>query len=602
MENTEKMSSKLNAIVSVSNKAGLETLVPFLAQKGYTIYSTGGTYTKIFEILQSIESIYDPTNILRTVESLTGFPEILGGRVKTLHPRVYGGILADSDKNEHIHDMNEHNLSYFSLIVANLYPFKKTVAKNPEDLALCIENIDIGGVSLIRAASKNYKKITLLTEPSQYTDYIKNYDTLGVFDRMHYAISGFKMTSEYDTAIQVYLTKMNRNNLDIDKGARIDKSCALKYGLNPHQTPSRLRQTGMLDIDAFTLLNGNLGYINVLDMIHGWLTVRELEDVLNLPASISMKHTSPAGVGVGNEILSESLDIFGISDDLRQQLTPTAKAFIKARNGDPLSSFGDLIGVSGKVDEITARLIKREVCDGIVAADYDEEALKILMSKRGGKFIIIKMNMDYYTRMRENGWTEFKEMYGLQLSEPSNTYRFSIDDMLEKYGDKCDILKEKYVDFTLAYTVLKYAQSNNISMVYNGQVLGLGCGQQNRVGCVRLAGEKARNWMYRHSPRVIEYYRGLPSDMKRQAKVNAVYDFIENHEFSEKEKKEIEKYDVSLGSDGFFPFPDNIEVANEYNVKYILQPGGSMADEVVQEACDKHGIMMLNTGFRMFYH
>ena len=193
-------------------------------------------------------------------------------------------------------------------------------------------------------------------------------------------------------------------------------------------------------------------------------------------------------------------------------------------------------------------------------------------------------------------------MYGLQLSEPYNNYRFSIDALVEKYRENKEILEQKRVDFTLAYTVLKYAQSNNISMVYNGQVLGLGCGQQNRVGCVRLAGEKARNWMFRHFPIVIEYYRGLPKEMKRQQKVNAVYDFIENYNFTELEKDAISRYDVTLGSDGFFPFPDNIEVANEYNVKYIIQPGGSMADEVVQEACDTHGISMFNTGFRMFYH
>lgn len=586
----------LNAIISVSDKTNLDVLVPFLVKKGYTIYSTGGTFTRIKELMGTNDKQ------LFTIDSLTGFPEILGGRVKTLHPRVYGGILADKEQQGHDKDMKKHNLEYFSLVVVNLYPFQKTVDTKGDDLALCIENIDIGGVSLIRGASKNYKHTTLLSNPSQYNDFMKHFDILGNSDRLQYAVQGFQMTSEYDNAIHQYLSEKEATK----------KGCKLKYGLNPHQTPACVEQTRELDKDAFMLLNGSLGYINVMDMIHGWLTVRELEDILGLPASISMKHTSPAGVGVGNEIIPESLDIFGVPDELREQLTPTARAFIKARNGDPLSSFGDLIGISGTVDEVTARLIKREVCDGIVASDYSEKALEILMSKKGGKFIIIKMNMDYYETMKTRGWLEHKEMYGLRLTEPCNSYRFSMEDLMEKYGGEGknggddekmrEILEKKRVDFTLAYTVLKYAQSNNISMVYNGQVLGLGCGQQNRVGCVRLAGEKANNWMLRHSPSVIEYYRGLPSDMKRQAKVNSVYDFIQNHEFSEKEMKELEKYDVSLGSDGFFPFPDNIEVANEYRVKYILQPGGSLADGVVQEACDKHGIMMLNTGFRMFYH
>ena len=584
-----------NALISVSNKKNLHSLVSFLYNKNYNIYSTGGTFTKINEIINEVKTKNSvSTSQVYQISDLTQFPEILNGRVKTLHPCVYGGILADEENMTHMKDMDQHKLIYFSLIVVNLYPFEKTVAQQRENVDTCIENIDIGGVSLIRAASKNFKHITLLSNPEQYSGFIENYDNLARKDRLHYALVGFQTTTHYDSCIQKYFDSIHPNHHLITP---------LKYGLNPHQSPSFVEQKSNYG-KAFDVLQGSLGYINVVDFIHGWLTVRELEDALDYPASISMKHTSPAGVGVGNSILPSTLDIFGVSEELRTQLTPCANAFIKARSGDPLSSFGDFIGISGKVDTITARLIKREICDGIIAADFDEEALEILRSKKGGKFIIVRMNMDYYHHMKTSGWMETKEIYGLQLTQPYNSYCFTIEELKEKYGNDIDLelLENKRVDFTLAYSVLKYSQSNNISMVYNGQILGLGCGQQNRVGCVRLAGEKARNWMYRQCPSVITYYNKLPDTMKRQEKVNAVYDFIKHHEFTEVEKEMIETYDVTLGSDGFFPFPDNIEVANEYNVKYILQPGGSLADEKVQKACDMHGIRMFNVGHRMFYH
>lgn len=594
------MNSK-NALISVSDKTNLYSLVSFLFEKNYNLYSTGGTYSKIIEIVDELyNNNLESTCEVHKISDLTQFPEILNGRVKTLHPRIYGGILADHNNESHCEDMNKHNLLSFSLVVVNLYPFEKTVAQQSENVDACIENIDIGGVSLIRASSKNFKHITLLSNPNQYSEFIEKYDKLSRKDRLHYALVGFQTTTHYDACIKKYFDTIDVNDVN-DAGNHL--RTPLKYGLNPHQSPSFVEQKSKYG-KAFDVLQGSLGYINVVDFIHGWLTVRELEDTLNYPASISMKHTSPAGVGVGNSILPSTLDIFGISEELRAHLTPCANAFIKARSGDPLSSFGDFIGISGKVDTITARLIKREICDGIVAADFDEEALEILRSKKGGKFIIVRMNMDYYYHMKTNGWTETKEIYGLQLTQPYNSYCFTIDELKEKYGKDADLelLENKRVDFTLAYSVLKYSQSNNISMVYNGQILGLGCGQQNRVGCVRLAGEKAKNWMYRQCPSVITYYKELPDTMKRQEKVNAVYKFIETHKFTDLENKMIETYDVSLGSDGFFPFPDNIEVANEYNVKYILQPGGSMADEKVQKACDTHGIHMFNVGHRMFYH
>jgi len=590
------------ALITVSDKTGVEIIGKYLLDNSFQLYSTGGTLKYLQNMLES----HSNCDNIKSVQEITNFPEILQGRVKTLHPKIYGGLLSIADNPEHLRDLQQQNISMFDLVIVNLYPFKQVVSANPDDFGLCIENIDIGGVSLIRASSKNFQQVSLLTSNEQYQEYMDTYPDIKINQKRGWAVRGFQITSEYDKLIHNYLvSQQSSENNNIN-----EKPLQLKYGLNPHQTPSTVSQVLNDNNPAFNVLNGKLGYINVLDILHGWLTVRELEDVLNYPACISMKHTSPAGVGVGNQILEESCQIFGVPEDFKNNLTPTARAFIKSRNGDPLSSFGDFIGVSGTVDVMTAKLIKREICDGIVAVDFEEEALQILKSKKGGKFIIIKMNMDYYNTIMETGWTDTKELYGLKLSQPCNSYRFNVDDLKKMYPDSTDqqFLENKRVDFTLAFTVLKYAQSNNISMVYNGQVLGLGCGQQNRVGCVRLAGEKAFNWVFRHEPEVINYYKSLPSNLKRQEKVNQVYYYIENNYQNSNNGDSVnlmdtmKKYDITLGSDGFFPFPDNIEVAHQYGVKYIIQPGGSMADGVVKDACDKYGIRMYNTGKRMFYH
>jgi len=593
-----------NAIISVSDKSYLDTLAKFLYSKDYTIYSTGGTYKFLFDIYT--EKGYDMGRLV-LISNYIDFPEILGGRVKTLHPKIYGGILANTDNNIHMQDLEYNDIISFGLVVVNLYPFENVIANADVTLERVIENIDIGGVSLIRAAAKNYKYIHLLVEPYDYLDFIRNYDNFPDNYRKICAIKGYQCTCQYDKIIGNYLKSTIRNATCNG----LSDTISLKYGLNPHQIPAKLEfspTSNLSDIaNAFSVLNGNLGYINVLDIIHGWLIVREIDDLVDFPTTVSMKHTSPAGLGVGNTISTETLDIFGMPDSVKMEdLTDIAKSFIKSRNCDPLSSFGDFICCSRPIDAITARLIKRDICDGIVAPNYSPEAYNILMSKKKGKFIIVKMDMDYYNKMIANGWNESKEIYGIRLNQPSNNFRLNLEHLKERYENDTELIEQKKIDLIIANCVLKYSQSNNISMAYDGQIIGLGCGQQNRVGCVRLAGEKAMNWIMRHQKEVIDYYKELPSNMKRQEKVNSVYDFIgKNITFLLEiiiRNNVSRNYDITMGSDGFFPFPDNIDVANTYGVKYIIQPGGSLADTAVQNACDKFNIKMFNTGVRMFYH
>ena len=550
-----------NALITVSNKNNIDGISRFLLDNEFTIYSTGGTFTKLNEFFPEFKH-----RILK-ISDYTGFPEILGGRVKTLNPLIYGGILPDLNNKDHLDQLKRHNINVFSVVIVNLYPFEE---QN------CIENIDIGGVSLIRASSKNYEHVSILTCPSQYQSFINEYSANNCIKSQNlkrdWAISGFLHTSTYDKHIYNYL------NNSIDK--------PLKYGMNPHQTPAFVNSN-----NAFSILNGNLGYINVLDFLHGWLMAYEVFKATNKITFTSMKHTSPAGLAIGNNISDKTLDCFGIDFETRQNLNECSRAFIKSRSCDPLSSFGDFVCCSSVVDSQTARLIKREVCDGIAATGYTEEALEILKSKKNGKFIIVEMNCDYYDSAITDGWTETKSIYGVTLSQPYNNFVFNPID----HGFKVDDY-----DAIIAYTVLKYSQSNNISMVYNGQLVGLGCGQQNRVGCVELAGDKALTWRLRHHDDTISYYKSLPDNLKRQEKVNLVYEYIAKNK--ENLCKNIEACNITLGSDGFFPFPDNIEVANKYGVSRILQPGGSIMDETVLKRCENLNISMKNIGSRMFYH
>lgn len=568
----------MNAIISVSDKTIILDLAEFLYTHKFTIYSTGGTYEHIKTHL--------PHCNLEKISSLTKFPEILNGRVKTLSPYIYGGILADPLNTDHTKDMTEHNLPFFDVVVVNLYPFER-VSKSTADFAECIENIDIGGVSLIRASSKNFKNTVLLSSPSQYLSFMENFkptDDLGIsFDeRKQLAINGFKHTSNYDSLIYQYLS------IETNKSQNKIK---LKYGLNPQQKNSYLSFTN--EKGAFQIINGILGYINVLDILNGWLTVMEVDLTLGYPAAISMKHTSLAGLAVGNNINENTLTYFSN----KTPKSNLAMAFMKCRIGDPLSSFGDFICLSRKCDLETAELIKSEVCDGVAAPDFDTKALEILKQKKGGNFIVAKMDMSYYLKNYKTGWTETRTMYGVTLEQENNKGSLNLSDVPEEF-------ETAGLDLVLSNIALKYAQSNNISIGVDGQIIGMGCGQQNRVSCVILAGTKATNWLNRQTKEARDYWNGLDTGLKRQSKVNMLYKYIENNPELFNEARKSLSYKPSLASDGFFPFSDNIESANKYGIKYIVQPGGSINDTEVKEACEKYGINMVLSGAnnRMFFH
>ena len=552
-----------NAIISTFLKEGLLPLVAFLLKNNYKIFSSGGTYKHILNLL----NVSKHDNISE-VSELTQFPEILGGRVKTLHPKIYGGLLS-TNSTEHQKQIFDLGIPSFDLVVVNLYPFADMVSSDcDEDTA--IENIDIGGVSLIRAAAKNYNRVCLLTNPQQYQEYINlvNNKQLDASKRKAFALEGFRTTMKYDTAITNYFS-----------GNTISK---LKYGANPQQQPSYLEQNG-----AFNILNGNIGFINVLDFIHGFLIVREIEDIVGIPTAVSMKHTSPAGIAIGTPL--DDTDRI-LTDTVDTDLTPMANAFIKSRNCDPLSSFGDFIVCSNTVDVETARQIKRFVSDGIMAPAYTEEALELLKSKKGGKYIIVEASMEYYNRLNNSGWEESKKLYGVELRQPNNKYRITREQFPE------DMTDDVYYSIVAANTSMKYTQSNNIAVAYNGQVIGIGSGQQNRVDCVRLACKKANRWVNRRSKVCVEMYVGLKKTRpKFQDRINIIYQWLENVDIKG-------DYKLVLASDGFFPFSDNIEVANGFNVKYMVQPGGSMRDDDVDKACKKCEISMYKTDNRMFYH
>lgn len=552
-----------NAIISTFLKEGLLPLVAFLLKNNYKIFSSGGTYKHILNLL----NVSKHDNVSE-VSELTQFPEILGGRVKTLHPKIYGGLLS-TNSTEHQKQIFDLGIPSFDLAVVNLYPFTDMVSSGcDEDTA--IENIDIGGVSLIRAAAKNYNRVCLLTNPQQYQEYINlvNNKQLDASKRKAFALEGFRTTMEYDTSITNYFS-----------GNTISK---LKYGANPQQQPSYLEQNG-----AFNILNGNVGFINVLDFIHGFLIVREIEDIVGIPTAVSMKHTSPAGIAIGTPL--DDTDRI-LTDTVDTDLTPMACAFIKSRNCDPLSSFGDFIICSNTVDVETARQVKRFISDGIMAPAYTEEALEILKSKKGGKYIIVEASMEYYNRLTDSGWEESKKLYGVELKQPNNKYRITREQFPEDMSD------DVYYSIVAANTSMKYTQSNNIAVAYNGHVIGIGSGQQNRVDCVRLACKKANRWVNRRSKVCVEMYVGLKKIRpKFQDRINMVYQWLEMVDMKG-------DYELVLASDGFFPFSDNIEVANGFNVKYMVQPGGSMRDDDVDKACDKFGISMYKTNNRMFYH
>ena len=390
------------------------------------------------------------------------------------------------------------------------------------------------------------------------------------------------------------------------------KELELKYGCNPNQKPARIfMESGELPL---RVLCGRPGYINFLDALNGWQLVSELKTAAGLPAAASFKHVSPAGAAVGLPLTDTLRRIYFVPEDL--ELTPLAAAYARARGADRMSSFGDFIALSDVCDRETALLIRPEVSDGVIAPGYTEEALAILSSKRKGNYNVIEIDPDYVPAALER-----KQVFGITFEQGRNDCRILPGDLSEVVTEKKEIPEEAKRDLAAALIILKYTQSNSVCYVKDGQAIGIGAGQQSRIHCTRLAGDKADHWFLRQHPKTL----ALPfrADVGRPDRDNAIDLYtsrdcdalladgnwerlftVRPEPITEEERRAWLKSQtgVCLGSDAFFPFGDNIERAAESGVSYVAQPGGSIRDDQVIETCDRFGIAMCFTHQRLFHH
>ena len=393
------------------------------------------------------------------------------------------------------------------------------------------------------------------------------------------------------------------------------KELELKYGCNPNQKPSRIYMEDGSEL-PIKVLSGRPGYINFLDAFNGWQLVRDLKKAPGLPAATSFKHVSPAGASIGLPLTETLAKIYWVEDMDWKNFSPLACAYARARGADRMSSFGDFISLSDVCDKDTALLIKREVSDGVIAPGYTQEALEILQQKKKGNYNVIQIDPDFVPAP-----VEHKQVYGVTFEQ--GRQELAIDDQLISniVTAKKDLSEEAKRDMKVALIVLKYTQSNSVCYVKDGQAIGVGAGQQSRVHCTRLAGQKADNWFLRQSPKVLN----LPfkKEISRAERDNAIDVYIGEEYmdvladgkwqktftqkpeiFTAQEKRAWldQMTDVTLGSDAFFPFSDNIERAHKSGVKYIAQPGGSVRDADVIATCDSYGMVMAFTGIRLFHH
>ena len=391
------------------------------------------------------------------------------------------------------------------------------------------------------------------------------------------------------------------------------KELELKYGCNPNQKPAKIFMNDNKELPV-TVLSGRPGYINFLDALNGWQLVKELKEVTGLPAATSFKHVSPAGAAVGLPLDDVLRKIYWVDD--QGELSALASAYARARGADRMSSFGDLISLSDVCDVATAKLIKREVSDGVIAPGYEPEALEILKAKKNGNYNVIQIDPDYVPEELER-----KQVFGVVFEQGHNNLKINKELLKNIVTENKDMTEEAAMDLVISLITLKYTQSNSVCFVKGGQAIGIGAGQQSRVHCTRLAGSKADNWYLRQNPKVLN----LPfiNGIRRADRDNAIdlyigedyMDVLADGRWEKifKEKPEVftreEKRawldgltDVALGSDAFFPFGDNIDRAYKSGVKYVAQPGGSVRDDQVIETCDQYGMVMAFTGIRLFHH
>ncbi|RXM99475.1 Bifunctional purine biosynthesis protein PURH [Acipenser ruthenus] len=575
------------ALFSVSDKTGLVDFAKRLSAMGLSLVASGGTAKVLRESGLPV----------RDVSDLTGFPEMLGGRVKTLHPAVHGGILARKTPSDEA-DMDKLSFSLVRVVVCNLYPFVKTVSSAEVTVEQAVEQIDIGGVTLLRAAAKNHARVTIVCDPDDYDRVAKEMEGSEAKDtslemRKVLALKAFTHTAQYDEAISDYFRK------EYSKGV---SQLPLRYGMNPHQAPAQLYT--LRPKLPITVVNGSPGFINLCDALNAWQLVRDLKKALGLPAATSFKHVSPAGAAVG-VLLSEEEAKVCMVHDMYKDLTPLATAYARARGSDRMSSFGDFIAVSDICD----------VSDGIIAPGYEAEALKILSKKKNGNYCVLQVDPEY-----EPDETEVRVLFGLHLMQKRNNAVIDRS-LFSKVVTKGELPEHAVRDLIVASIAVKYTQSNSVCYAKDGQVIGIGAGQQSRIHCTRLAGDKANNWWLRHHPTVLSMQ--FKTGVKRAEIANAIDQYVSGTigedadleawkgmfeevpallSVNEKNNWISSLKGVALSSDAFFPFRDNVDRAKKSGVEFIAAPSGSAADQVVIDACNELGIALAHTSLRLFHH
>ena len=502
------------ALISVSNKDGVVEFSRGLVDLGYEIISTGGTY----------QTIKDAGIPVRKVSDITGFPEILDGRVKTLHPKIHGGILACRTP-EHLAQLEANQIAPIDIVVVNLYPFRETVAKPGVTLEEAIENIDIGGPTMVRAAAKNHQYVVVIVNPARYNTVLEELRTTGTVSqetRFKLACEAFTHTAAYDSMISAYLSSLTGERFGDTVVIGGEKVYDLRYGENPHQQAAfyRFLTPGHGLPDARQLNGKELSYNNILDTQAAWDLVGEFDQ----PACVIIKHNNPCGAAVAANL---------------------EEAFDKAFAADSLSAFGGIIALNRKVDASTARKMAEPFMEVIIAPDYEDEALEILRTKKNLRVLSMPLASKSTWRLRT-------VTGGFVIQEEDNDPQELPMQVVTTVSPK----PEQVDDLIFAWKVVKHVKSNAIVVVKDGVTLGVGAGQMNRVGAARIAleqaGEKARG--------------------------------------------------AVLASDAFCPFKDTVELAAQYGITAIVQPGGSVRDEESIEACNQNGIAMIFTGIRHFRH
>lgn len=509
----------MRALVSVSNKEGIVPFVQQLVDLGVEVISTGGTK----KVLQ------DNGVKVIGISEVTGFPEILDGRVKTLHPMIHGGLLAMRDNESHQAQLEEHGITPIDLVVVNLYPFKETISKADSTFEDAIENIDIGGPTMLRAAAKNHKDVAVLVDPVDYEGVITELKESGkveVATRRRLAAKVFRHTAAYDAMISNYLTKAVEEKHPESLTVTFEKKQDLRYGENPHQKAAFYQAplASEFSIASAEQLHGKeLSYNNINDADAALQIVKEFKD----PAVVAVKHMNPCGVGTG---------------------ATTVEAYRRAYEADPVSIFGGIIAFNTEVDKETAELLHELFLEIIIAPSFSEDALAVLKQKKNIRLLLVDMNGAGVMQSR------MVSVRGGLLVQDED--QFGLEDATVSVPTKREPTEQEWADLKLAWKVVKHVKSNAIVLAKEGQTVGVGAGQMNRVGAAKIAIEQAGE-------------KAVGS---------------------------------ALGSDAFFPMNDTVEAAAKAGVTAIIQPGGSIKDEDSIKKADEYGITMVFTGMRHFKH